>query len=211
VTMMKIHLISFSFSSVAMLGMGALTNGAFAQGLVTFANASGPFTFTGIYATNSVLPGGIGPDSYEPSVPGWAPGATMFYEVVGWYASLGATFNAPWVTNDWLQFPQIGYFGVSPIASGVAGGIGPQATLSASVSGDRIVVSWTPIGGTLQYSPSLGAGETWSTVGTANPTTVTNSASAKFFRVAPYVYPNLNLFGPSGLQGLNLLPVGKSV
>jgi hypothetical protein len=234
----KKYLAILSLSLPAMLGMGALTTGAFAQGLVTFANgpttlisvtlvggsaevipsspvgsyyfgllisttAAGPFTFTGIYATNSVLPGGIGPDSYTPTVPGWAPGATMFYEVAGWSASMGATFNPNWLTGN-IGIGIVGFIGFSPVASGVAGGIAPQAKLSASISGDNIVISWTPTGGTLQSSPSLGAGETWSTVGTTNPATVPISGKTKFFRVVPAVYPTPGLFGPSGLQGFNL-------
>jgi len=59
------------------------------------------------------------------------------------------------------------------------------ATLSASVSGGNIVISWTPAGGTLQASPSLGTGATWTPVGTANPATVQLSGNAKFFRVGP--------------------------
>jgi len=61
-----------------------------------------------------------------------------------------------------------------------------QATLKASLSGGNVVISWTPSGGTLQSSSTLGAGATWTPVGTANPATVPLSgASAKFFRVGP--------------------------
>lgn len=60
----------------------------------------------------------------------------------------------------------------------------PQASLSASISGSNISISWTPAGGTLQSSPALGAGATWTAVGTANPASVPLSGgSAKFFRV----------------------------
>src|SRR5580693_5529959 len=113
---MKNHPISLSLSLVAILGMGALTSGALAQGTVTFANSgitlisfgsggyagldtgaipsndaagfyfglltstssAGPFSFTGVYATNSPLAGRIGPNYYTPTVPGWAPGVTMY-------------------------------------------------------------------------------------------------------------------------------------
>jgi hypothetical protein len=236
----KKYLAILSLSLAAMLGVGALTTSAFAQGLVTFANdpttlisitpvggtpatfpaspvgsyyfgllisttAAGPFTFTGVYATNSAAAGSIGPNSYTPSVPGWAPGATVFYEVAGWFASMGATFNPNWLTgNLGIGIGESGSFGLSAVASGVAGGIAPQAKLSASISGDNIVISWTPTGGTLQSSSSLGVGETWSTVGTTNPATVPISGKAKFFRVVPAVYPAPDLFGPSGLQGFNL-------
>jgi hypothetical protein len=62
-----------------------------------------------------------------------------------------------------------------------------QATVSASISGGNIVISWTPAGGTLQSSPTLGAGATWTTVPNAsNPATIPLSgANAKFFRVGP--------------------------
>jgi hypothetical protein len=239
VAIVKKHLVILSLSLAAMLGTGALTNGAFAQGLVSFANgpttlisistnfgaipttyaasppgsyyfglltatsAAGPFTFTGIYATNTTDAGRFGPSSYTPTVPGWAPGATMFYEVVGWSASLGVNFNPNWLRGNFNEIA--GLFGVSPVASGVAGGgIAPQAKLSASVSGDTIVISWIPIGGTLQSSPSLGPGETWSTVESANPAMIPISVNAMFFRVVPAAYPTPDLFGPSSLQGFIL-------
>jgi hypothetical protein len=239
---MKKYLTTLSLSFAAILGMGALTIGAFAQGLVTFANGpttlisistnsgaiptpyaasppgsyyfglltatstAGPFTFTGVYATNSAAAGSIGPNSYTPSVSGWAPGATMFYEVAGWSANLGVNFNPYWLTGNFNNIACL--FDVSAVASVVAGGNTPQAKLSAFISGDSIVISWTPPGGTLQSSPSLGAAETWSTVGTTNPATVPMSGNSVFFRVVPAVYPTPDLFGPSGLQGFTLWPQG---
>jgi hypothetical protein len=234
---MKQSLLILPLSLATMLNLSALTIGAFAQGLVTFANdpttlisiyrqggtaavfpaspvgsyyfgllisttAAGPYTFTGVYATNTADAGRFGPASYNPIVPGWAPGATMFYEVAGWSASLGLNFNPNWFVGNFLG--GIGYFGVSAIASAVAGGSTPQAELSASASGDSIVISWTPTAGILQASPSLGAGETWSAVGTSNPATIAMSGNAKFFRVVPAVYPTPDLFGPSSPWGFNL-------
>jgi hypothetical protein len=143
----------------AMLCLSAMTTGAFAQGLINFANSpttlisaniggnvatlsgpsgtylfglltsaaqGGPFTFAGVYGTNLVnstggrLSGGNGV-----AVNGWAPGATMFYELAGWSSAGGATtFNAAWVKSDGTAaasgLPSL--FGVSPIGSGVAGG-----------------------------------------------------------------------------------------
>ena len=180
--------------------------GSYYFGLLTATSTAGPFPFTGVYATNSAAAGSIGPNSYTPSVPGWAPGATMFYQVAGWSASLGVNFNPYWLTGNFNEIA--GLFGVSAVASVVAGGNIPQAKLSAFISGDSIVISWTPTGGTLQSSPSLGAGETWSTVGTANPVKVTISGNAKFFRVVQAVYPIPDLFGPSGLQGVTLWAEG---
>lgn len=61
-----------------------------------------------------------------------------------------------------------------------------QASLKASVSGGNIVISWTPSGGTLQSSPTLGAGATWTPVaGAGNPATIPVAAGAKFYRVGP--------------------------
>jgi hypothetical protein len=61
-----------------------------------------------------------------------------------------------------------------------------QATLKASLSSGNVSISWTPAGGTLQSSSTLGAGATWTPVGTANPTTVPLSGvGAKFYRVGP--------------------------
>ncbi len=137
----------------AMLCLSAMATGAFAQGLVIFNNspatlistqtgttvstmsgpsgsfyfglltgtaAAGPFAFGGIYATNVGTANGrfIGGTQ---AVNGWAPGTTMFYEIAGWASSLGATFNPAWLTT-----PPNGFFGISGVGSGVAGG-GPQS------------------------------------------------------------------------------------
>ncbi|HLH55010.1 MAG TPA: hypothetical protein VKY92_15480, partial [Verrucomicrobiae bacterium] len=60
----------------------------------------------------------------------------------------------------------------------------PAPTVSASVTGQNIVITWSPAGGTLQATPTLGPGAVWTTVGTANPATVPISGNARFFRVA---------------------------
>lgn len=133
----------------AILCLSALTTGAFAQGIVNFANlastpvtatingttaniagnatatyyfglllansASGPFTFSGVYATNSAAAGRFVENGVQ--VPGWAPGTTKFYEIAGWESKLGQAFNSSWLT----QAPA-GLFGLSGIGSGNAGG-----------------------------------------------------------------------------------------
>ncbi|HZR20131.1 MAG TPA: PEP-CTERM sorting domain-containing protein [Verrucomicrobiae bacterium] len=87
--------------------------------LISPSGAAGSFNFTGLYATNTAattggrLAGGNGI-----SVPGWGAGVTMSYEIAGWDSSLGHTFNAAWLTTH-----PAGFFGVSPIASGAAGGV----------------------------------------------------------------------------------------
>jgi hypothetical protein len=57
-------------------------------------------------------------------------------------------------------------------------------TVSATLSGKNIVISWTPSGGALQSSAALGSGAIWSTVTTNNPATVPIGAGPSFFRVA---------------------------
>jgi len=90
-------------------------------GLLTAASAAGPFTFTALYATNTAastggrLAGGNGIQ-----VPGWAAGTAMSYEIAGWDASLGHNFNASWLTTPPTA---TGFFGVSPVATGTAGGV----------------------------------------------------------------------------------------
>jgi len=61
----------------------------------------------------------------------------------------------------------------------------PPVTLSATTAGANLKISWTPSGGTLQSSPVIGPGATWSMVGKQNPTNVPVVIGAKFFRVAP--------------------------
>jgi hypothetical protein len=133
----------------AILCLSALTTGAFAQGVINFANtaatpvtatiggttaniagnatatyyfglllansAAGPFTFSGVYATNSSAAGRFVENGIQ--VTGWAPGTTKFFEIAGWEKNLGPTFNSSWLT----QAPP-GLFGVSGIGSGTAGG-----------------------------------------------------------------------------------------
>ncbi len=149
-----------SFATAAMLSLGALTTGAFAQGLVEFQNNStvlisygaagntaalpanepgkfyfalltsgtetGPFSFAGVYGTNSAGAGRI--FICDATVPGWPLGATMYYEVAGWSSNLGATWNSQWLVNNAPAgaagnvWGAAGYFGLSGIALGVAGG-----------------------------------------------------------------------------------------
>jgi hypothetical protein len=76
------------------------------------------FTFTGVMATNSgaaagrfIYNGAQVPASF------WGPGVSKSYEVAGWSSSLGAAFNAAWLTSA----PN-GLFGLSAIGTGAAGG-----------------------------------------------------------------------------------------
>jgi hypothetical protein len=59
--------------------------------------------------------------------------------------------------------------------------------LSASLSGNKVTISWAPAGGTLQSSPKVGTGATWTAVPNAtNPMTITLSGTGEaFYRVKP--------------------------
>jgi hypothetical protein len=98
--------------TAAMAGSGTAT---FYFGLLLGNAASGPFTFSGVYATNSTAAGRFVENGVQ--IPGWAPGTTKFYEIAGWEKNLGATFNSAWLT----QAPA-GLFGISGVGSGTAGG-----------------------------------------------------------------------------------------
>ncbi len=57
------------------------------------------------------------------------------------------------------------------------------ATVSVAISGNNIVVSWSPTGGRLLSSTSLAPGAVWTPVGSANPATIPITGVAQFFRV----------------------------
>jgi len=102
--------------------LGAAPVGSYYFGLLTADSAAGPFTFSGVYATNTAAGSKLGPPTYQPAVGNWAAGATKFFEVAGWSSSLGATFNNGWLTA--LPGDAIwgagGLFGLSSVGSGVA-------------------------------------------------------------------------------------------
>ena len=104
-------------------------SGTYLFGLLTSAQAAGPFTFASVYGTNLVnTSGGRFTGGNGVAVTGWAPGATMFYEIAAWASAGGTTFNPAWVQANGSPatsgLPSL--FGVSAIASGSAGG-GPNA------------------------------------------------------------------------------------
>jgi hypothetical protein len=76
----------------------------------------------------------------------------MFFEVAGWSSSLGATFNSAWVNadgsvNNGALASATGFFGVSPIASGIAGG-GPLSLPAQPIFGSTGVSGFNlnPVG-----------------------------------------------------------------
>jgi hypothetical protein len=99
--------------------------GTFYFGLLTSTSGlTGTFTFSGNYATNSPYAYGrfIGGTQ---AVNGWAPGASVFYEVAGWSASLGPTWNPGWLLGNFAG--KTGFFGTSSLGNGIAGGGTPPA------------------------------------------------------------------------------------
>ncbi|HTG43025.1 MAG TPA: LamG-like jellyroll fold domain-containing protein [Verrucomicrobiae bacterium] len=61
----------------------------------------------------------------------------------------------------------------------------PVSGISAAISrsGANVTITWSPSGGTLESSPTLGAGATWTTVGTANPATIPFGTGDLFYRI----------------------------
>jgi hypothetical protein len=97
--------------------------GSFYFGLLTSTNISN-FTFSGVYGTNQAVAGRF-TGGANVQVAGWAPGTSRYFEVVGWSASLGPTFNPSW----FFSTPNATFFGSSAIGSGLAGGFNGTGTL----------------------------------------------------------------------------------
>jgi len=66
--------------------------------------------------------------------------------------------------------------------STLAGITGPIVT-SITRSGNDIVIGWSPAGGTLEFTASLGPTASWTTVGTANPATISIGSGGGYYRV----------------------------
>jgi len=111
-------------------GAGAATTGAAGSyyfGLLTSATgAAGSFQFANVYATNQAVAGRFFGGA-SVTVAGWAAGATMSYEIAGWSQSLGTTFNPNWLTGNFGAAS--GFFGLSGVGSGQAGGSTATGTL----------------------------------------------------------------------------------
>jgi hypothetical protein len=168
----------------AMLCLSAMTTGAFAQGLVNFANnpntlvsaniggnlaaingpsgsyyfalltapsSAGPFTFSGLYGTNLVnATGGRFSGGNGVAVTGWQPGATMSYEIAGWSAAAGVTWNPAWLVTA----PAGALFGVSVVGSGVAGG-GPQSLPTLQLFGGTGITTGFQVTGAIPEPSSM--------------------------------------------------------
>lgn len=89
--------------------------------------------------------------------------------------NLGTTSAGPYQTTEALRLTD------DPPAPG--GGGGDEIDLSVTRSGDNIVITWTG-GGTLEFSPTLGAGATWTAVaGASSPATLPIGNANGFYRV----------------------------
>lgn len=77
------------------------------------------FTFSGLYATNQAVPGRFSGGTFV-VLPNWAAGTGESFLIAGWSASLGLQWNQAWLNG---MFSGSGYFGLSSIGTGVAGGI----------------------------------------------------------------------------------------
>lgn len=56
-------------------------------------------------------------------------------------------------------------------------------TLTVSRAGGNLTIAWAPAGGTLESSPTVGAGAVWTAVGTDNPATVAIGTGNLYLRV----------------------------
>jgi hypothetical protein len=135
-------LVHFANSPVDLISYGAIGSesaipanetGVFYFALLVSTNPAGPFTFTGVYATNDTTAGRIGPGAYSPTVPNWPICNDRFYEIAGWSSNLGAVWNSGWLVNNlpapgldpiWSGAPTNSYFGLSGMAAGAASGPG---------------------------------------------------------------------------------------
>jgi lipid-A-disaccharide synthase-like uncharacterized protein len=86
--------------------------------------------------------------------------------------------------NNSMQIAEVQLLGstVQRLSASSAPGV-LRPTLTASAAAGVLTISWTPAGGSLQSSPRFAPGATWTTVGSANPATVTIGSGASFFRV----------------------------
>lgn len=136
------------------------------------AASSGKFAVTlgGQTLSLTVLGGGTNYALYGADISQWA----------GQTAQLSFTIFAdkPHVNDESLFLDDIRFSPESVTA-------GPPIILSTAVSGAKIEIWWNTSGGTLQFSPVVGPGATWSTVGKQNPTNLPVASGARFFRITP--------------------------
>ena len=118
--------------------------------------------------------------------------ATGGYQIYTWIPLVNSSGSLVTITNTGaaatLRFSELAggynlnYFLLAPATPATL-----KVNLSATASSGNMVISWTPVGGTLMASPALsGPGVDWVPVGTANPATIPMTGTAQFFRVRPF-------------------------
>lgn len=125
--------------------------GAYMYALLISPSANGPFFFSGVYATNTAAGDRLGDVNFQQSVPGWAAGTGMFFEVFGWTANtLGSKFNNGWLVNNvpvgsLLDLDYNTYSGLSGIGYGTAGGgVVPPLPIFGGISGFELQNTLVP-------------------------------------------------------------------
>ena len=99
--------------------------------LIGSGNNANAFTFTGNYATNLAVAGRF-TGGANVAAGGWGAGISTNYAVAIWSASLGHDFQTAWLSGT---FNGQGNFGLSAVATGIAGGAGQPASPSYNLFG----------------------------------------------------------------------------
>ena len=75
------------------------------------------------------------------------------------------------------------YKGGTGLAISTLPGVNAPIGTTISRSGNNLTIQWSPAGGTLEFKNSVDPAAPWTTVGTANPATVTIGTGGGFYRV----------------------------
>lgn len=133
-------------------GSGTATSGA-ANGyyfaLLTSPVGANTFTYAGALGTNQAAVGRFFGGA-SVAISGWAAGTSRDFEVAGWSASLGTTFNPAWLNGT--GFGAAGFFGKSGLGTGQAGGSTATGTLPnlnifGGATGIQAGFNLAPVGG----------------------------------------------------------------
>ena len=90
------------------------------------------FSFSNVYGTNLSAAGRFTCGSGV-SVSGWAAGTTRSFMVAGWSRDLGPDWEPGWLSGN---FERPGFFGISSIGTGIAGGFdGTKSIVALNVFG----------------------------------------------------------------------------
>ena len=125
----------------------------------------------GVTWTN-LVPGGWNPSSSGDSKP--------FASVI--YVGISTTAHIATTATDPTLLGHASYQGYNSSYTAAP----PLPSLTTSVSGTHLTISWSPTGGNLYSSPVLGSGAVWTKIGSANPAMVTISATGnQYYGVGP--------------------------